>query len=76
MDKEFVYNPSNPCIVLRNGEDIGALVAGRLYRFDSHSEEYVLIDNLLFQYGKKIGRLEGRTVICELTNEVFELIEC
>ncbi|MFJ2462884.1 hypothetical protein [Pseudomonas sp. NPDC087615] len=82
MDKEFSYNPQIPCIVLHNGQDVGALVAGRLYRFDSsltaanlHTEAEFLVDNVLFQYGEPIGHLEGRRLIIDSRCEILELVE-
>lgn len=78
MDREFVYNPDKPCVVFRNGEDIGALVAGQLYLFDSNLkcvEACILVENLFFQFGEKIGRLEGEKIFLESYNEVLELLE-
>lgn len=79
MAKEFVYNPEKPCIVLLNGEDVGALVAGRFYRFDSNHrgniDTYDLIGNLFFELGETVGYLEGYTIILEKTKETFDLIE-
>ena len=82
MGKEFSYNPQIPCIVLHNGQDVGALVAGKLYRFDSsltaqnqHAEAGFLVDNVLFQHGEPIGHLEGRRLIIDSRSEVLELVE-
>lgn len=82
MDKEFSYNPQIPCIVLHNGQDVGAMVDGKLYRFDSsltaqnqHAEAGILIDNVLFHYGEPIGHLEGRRLIIDSRSEILELVE-
>lgn len=82
MDKEFSYNPQIPCIVLHNGQDVGAMVDGRLYRFDSsltasnlHTEAGFLVDDVLFQHGEPIGHLEGRNLIISSRSEVLELVE-
>ncbi|MQU60149.1 hypothetical protein GHO26_20505 [Pseudomonas helleri] len=75
MEKEFVYNPLNPCIVLHNGKDIGALVDGRLYRFDSCGEVYLVLDSVVFQYGQEIGKIEGFKIILNNTGEILELFE-
>ena len=82
MDKEFIYNPLIPCIVLHNGQDVGAMVDGKLYRFDSsltaqnqHAEAGFLVDNVLFQYGEPIGHLEGRRLIIDSRCEILELVE-
>jgi len=79
MDKDFVYNPEPPCIVLRNGEDVGALVAGRLYRFDCGlkgcPDTCILVDDLLFEFGERVGHLEGNKIVIEASQETLELIE-
>ena len=79
MDKEFVYNPDKPCIVLRNGQDVGALVAGKFYCFEAllggANEAGFIVENHIFQYGQKIGKLEGPFLILDKGNVVFEIVE-
>ena len=78
MDKDFLYNPATPYLVLRNGQEIGALVAGILYRFDSdlhHTETFIVVEGVLFEYGKPIGHFEGSRIIMEQSDDIFEVIK-
>lgn len=78
MDKKFSYNPETPYRVLRNGQEIGALVAGFFYRFDSDrhcTETFAVVDDVLFEYGKQVGRFEGSKIIMEKSNDILEVIE-
>ncbi len=34
MKIEFIYNPSNPYLVVKDGVEIGAMIDNVLYRFD------------------------------------------
>lgn len=77
MDNDFVYNPDKPLVVLRDGKDVGALVAGRLYRFDealSEHEVFFLVGNDFYQDGLKAGRLEGKTIYLDVNNEVLKIL--
>ncbi|MCF3195201.1 hypothetical protein [Pseudomonas bubulae] len=78
MHKKFAYNPATPCLVLRDGREIGALVAGVLYCFETdrhHTETFVVVEDVIFEYGKQIGHFEGRKIVMEHSNDVFEIIE-
>ena len=78
MDKDFMYNPATPCLVLRNGREIAALVAGILYCFDTdrhHTETFVVVKGVIFEYGKQIGYLEGSKIVIEHSNDVLEIVE-
>lgn len=82
MDKEFSYDPKIPCIVLHNGKDVGALVDGKLYRFDTsltarnqHTAFGVLVDKVLYQYGQPIGHLDGSALIIDSRSEILVLVE-
>lgn len=68
--------------MLHNGQDVGAMVDGKLYRFDSsltaanvHTEAGFLVDNVLYQHGEPIGHLEGRRLIIDSGSEILELVE-
>ena len=78
MDKNFMYNPATPCLVLRNGQEIGALVAGVLYCFETdrhYTETFVVVKGVIFEYGKQIGYLEGSKIVIEHSNDLLEIVE-
>ncbi len=78
MNKNFSYNPDTPCLILSSGQEIGALIAGVLYRFNSgrhHTETFIVIDGVVFEYGEQIGHIEGDSIVMEKRYEILEIVE-
>ena len=78
MNKKLSYNPEIPCLILSNGQEIGALIAGILYRFNSgrhYTETFIVINGVVFEYGEQIGHIDGCNIVMENSYEVLEIVE-